>query len=429
MPPIPQRELLRQITDFYLQSHDFNGLPARLLCDSLGRPWEVLRPLAVRLIQRGLAQVLTAETELNSHINRTGFPDVDRQVASLQTEELHHTCFYPSGKHLAVTVDRSEFADTPYRLLLACGEPQLGFVFFDLAILEQYRNDPRYMYECDDIGGRICVTDDYYRTSEMPDRDQVLLEAFGFAYDENLNRCVVAFIRDLAGLTPDHQRLWSSRQLDGAYDVHPDWYNSQVLGQWGSRVSIFTAFLDEQRLINQMARAMGRPPLFQREFGGASDPKPRGFSFLVRPTAEESRAFVLLLDKLLSDNIDADFFGGDLPLEREIRRHDGRVEIQRKGTLSMLDEWFRRHYSTDDWTPWEEAVKTLKEVRRERARPAHVVDDDAFDQRYVAQQRELMVRAYGAMRTLRQALERHPAVRSANITVPEWLERGQIWTC
>lgn len=61
-------------------------------------------------------------------------------------------------------------------------------------MLESYRNDPRYMYENRDIDGFISTRDEFYRSDEMPVKDQILLEPFGFSYDENLNRAVAAFL-------------------------------------------------------------------------------------------------------------------------------------------------------------------------------------------------------------------------------------------
>jgi hypothetical protein len=48
---------------------------------------------------------------------------------------------------------------------------------------------------------------------------------------------------------------------------------------------------------------MGRPNLFRQDFGQYGENEPRRFTFLVRPTLEEFNEFVLLLDKMLSDNL------------------------------------------------------------------------------------------------------------------------------
>ena len=78
-----------------------------------------------------------------------------------------------------------------------------------------------------------------------------------------------------------------------------------------------------------------------------------------------------------------------------------------------------------DPAPLQEAVSVLKEVRRLRQKPAHAVDEDEFDQMYFKRQRDLVVRAYDAVRLLRLVLANHPKVREHK--VPDWLYEGRIW--
>lgn len=423
-----KKELLEKVALFYLNSGDFNGIPAATLVAQTEIEWSKLCDTMRELIEAGLVGVLFSDLELNTHVLRTGFPPKEVQISKLITRELHHTCIYPRPKFLEGFVDRSRYAGEPYTLCLALGEPQLAFRVFDLSILEFYRNDPRYWYRNDDLTGLISIHDEYYQTGQMPERDEILLETFGFAYDQDLHRAVAVFLRYLADLTPEHQQIWKAKEISGSYKLHPDYYRISIEGNWGRRVQIFVAFQKELYLINQMSKAMGRPLLFRRDFGEDGANKPQKLSFLVRPTLEEFNDFVLLLDKLLSDNLNKDFFGTDVPLETEFERVDGKIQVQSKGTLQILDEWVRNSYNTSDWKPWDESIKTLKEVRKLRQKPAHAVDENVFDQRYFKEQRELIIKVYTAVRTLRQMLADHPSVKAAKINIPGWLERGEIWT-
>ncbi len=65
---------------------------------------------------------------------------------------------------------------------------------------------------------------------------------------------------------------------------------------------------------------MGRPRLFVEDCSDHSERKPRNFGFLIRPTLEEFNAFVHTLDKLLSENINRDFFGNEIAFETETVR-------------------------------------------------------------------------------------------------------------
>ena len=56
----------------------------------------------------------------------------------------------------------------------------------------------------------------------MKESDQVLLQLFGFGYDKDVTtRVVVAFLRDLERLSPEHQQLWELHRVDGEYLPHP----------------------------------------------------------------------------------------------------------------------------------------------------------------------------------------------------------------
>jgi hypothetical protein len=307
-------------------------------------------------------------------------------------------------------------------LRLALGEPQLVHVAFDLTILEFYRNDPRYHYRHDDTQGSISISDAYYRKGRMPSRDQILLETFGFAYNGRFDRAVASFLWYLSTLTPEHQSIWQAKILRGKYKLHPVYFRTNILGQWSVEVSIFTAFLEEIRVINAMSKAMGRKPLFRNEIDPSD--KPREFGFLIRPTSKEFGEFQHLLDKLISDNIDPAFFGNEINFEEEHPRPDGRIEIRRKGTLRALEEWLRRRFRPQDAAPFDSMFETFKAVRKARQGPAHSVDDNRFEQKYFRQQRQLVNRAYNAVRTLRLLFANHPSCKS--VPVPKWLFEGQL---
>lgn len=416
--------VLGALTRFYLESGDFNGMSAEALSHACDVEWRELYDILRELIEHDLIGVLTAEVELNTRILRRGFPPKEVQIANLHTDDLYHTCIYPRPAHLEKVTDRARYAGEPYKLCLALGEPQLVHRSFDLSVLEFYRNDPRYVYETNDIEGRISLQN----TEELAESDQVLLQTFGFSYDSSYSRAVAVYLRYLADLSPEHQRIWHAKELVGDYKLHPDYYRHTILGQWGGGISVFTAFLKELNLINKMAKAMERPPLFREDFSEEKGKRPSKFGFLVRPTLEEFNAFVHLLDKMLSDNINKKFFRGEVSEETEVERKDGKIEVRPKGTLQILNEWLRAQYRTDDWSPWEEAYAYLREVRKLRQQPAHVVNENIFDQRYFKEQRQLIIKAYDAVRILRMILMSHPSVQDAGITIPDWLEDGPIWT-
>lgn len=422
----PRERLLDEITDRYLSSPDFNGVSLAVLLMSVMSDWATVRANLIGLVVQECLGVVFPDADDNPHILRFGFEELDTQVRKLESvDDLRHVCAYPRSRHLRTVVNPSSYEGRPFTLELAWGEPQLSYRTFDLAVLEAYRNDPRYYYRNDDIEGSISIREEFYSSAEMPNRDKVLMQTFGFAYDENRNRVVAAFLRYLSVLSPEHQQIWKAREVRDSYRLHPEYYGSAV-GDWsGGGVSVFVALLMELDVINCMARAMGRPPLFRRDFGPDAGTKPPELTFLVRPTSKELNDFVLALDKVLSDNINKDFFCGEVTAETEEERRDGKIAVRAKGTLSMLDEWLRKKIRLPDWEPWKTALATLHEVRDLRQRPAHALDDNVFDQEYLRRQRNLADRAYQAVRTIRLLLANHP--KTKGIEVADTLRRGLVW--
>lgn len=418
--------LVEEITDFYIRSSDFNGIPVRQIIARHKRTgYSGLKTVFLLLIQQDKISIVFGDHHPNPHIKALPDEPHEVQIEKLQnTDLLRNACVYPSASHLKSVVDISKYEGKPFTLRLALGEPQLAFESFDLRALEDYRNDPRYYYKTDDIRGSISASDKY---GEMRPADQVLLQTFGFCYNSQLHRAVAVYLRYLSNLSPEHQQIWNARIVKGDYKLHPDYFKSTIIGSWDLGVSIFAAFVEEFHIINDMCKLIGRPVLFRQEF--SQENRPRELSFLVRPTLKELNTFIHLLDKMLSENLNKKFFGDDIPLEQEeVREKDGKIIVREKGTIQLLEEWLNINFRTpydEDKKLTNQMFETFREIRRLRQKPAHAINEDGFDQMYFQQQRELMIRAYEAVRTVRQALEFHPSVRGYKI--PDWLESGKIW--
>jgi len=416
---------LEYISEFYLSSRDFNGVPVRTLRNELGLEQPTAKELLERLLRAEKIDLLFGNIHPNPHIKAFSHIPHEKQLQFLKEIGLTDSvCVYPGKIHLLTLPLEARFEGRPFDLELARGHGQLEHRAFDLAVLEHYRNDPRYYYETNFINGSISIKDEYFENDSMPEHDQVLMQTFGFAYDTDLNRAVAVFLRYLADLSPEHQRVWHSKMLSGDYKLHPDYYRSSVLGEWGTRISIFEAFTMELKLINEMAALIGKPPLFRQTFDAE---RPRDFGFLLRPTLTEYNSFVLLLDKMLSDNIDKGFFQNELPLEEDRTRADGKIEVRQKGTLALLEEWLRKFFRPAKPEPFEAMFKAFRAVRRLRQKPAHAVNENLFDQAYFKQQRQLMMDAHDALRTLRLVLANHPKVRRNPPKIQENLAKGEIW--
>jgi len=420
---VDQSEVLTAVRNFYFESHDFNGYPVYKLKEEFGLSNEEAKSLIEMLVSSGQVDVMLTG---NPHIKPFTSSEIESQLAGLKVLEFsEHFCLYPKKETLAQLPELNKFKDRPYTMALARGEGQLEFRVFDLSVLEHYRNDPRYIYETDSIHGNISVRDAFYESEAMAERDQVLLQTFGFAYDDEMNRAVAVYLRYLSDLSPEHQQFWQTKQLSDGYKLHPDYFRTTILGEWGTRISIFDAFLEELKLINKMAGLMKMPPMFRNTY---SEQRPREFAFLLRPTVAEFNRFVLLLDQMMSDNLNKRFFASALiPREDEEARADGKIVVRQRGTIALLESWMHRYFHPVDPEPVERIFATFRKVRKLRQEPAHKINDDAFDQQHFKKQRQLMIEAYDAVRYIRQALANHPYVLDCPPHIGKELFEGMIW--
>ena len=408
--------ILEQVMAQYLRTSDFNGMGVASLVSAADFS-------AVKeLIAEGSLDLVRGDGHPNPHIKAFPADSIELQIEKIEAHGLEG-CLYPTPRLLN---ERNAGAGetAPYTRALKEGAPQLSFRTFDLRALEWYRNDPRFDFDVDDIHGRILQK----QGTQVADRAVVLdgLEffEFGFAYDSERNRAVAAFIRYLHDLPEAQQVEMQKHELTGTYKLHPDFYRTQIIGDFPERMSIYDAFLQEKMEINRICELIGKPKLFRTEYGDLK--RPRGFGILIRPTKKEFRDFALILDQLLSDDLNRDFFKGDLELNRNLTDEDGNRVTQPKGTIQLLEEWIGAKFKPAEPADMAELFGNLRAVRRVRQKPAHIVEDNEFDQKYVAEQRQLIIQAFDAVRTLRMVLENHPAARDHE--VPVYLRNAKVWT-
>jgi hypothetical protein len=399
--------LLEIVTEAYLGSRDFNGFSFSGAAPTLPN-LNSLTETVSRLVEVQRLELLFDGADENPAVKRFRVAPRAEQVQQLRERGLRAAWAYPSPSHLALAVNRMQYAGTPFTLRMALGEPQLTFQAFNPTVLERYRNDPRFKYKCDETQGSLRLSDGY--RERMQSSDDSFLETFGFAYDDSGSRAVAVYLRYLRGLTPEYQQIWNLHALNGTYRLHPDYWKITV-GSWDLDRNIFSAILDELRTINAFSGQMGRPPLFRNESGE----RPKEFAFLIRPTSREYRAFVLTLDQMLSDNISVDFFKGEVEATERIQRKDGAAVVQQKGTIKMLEEWLLGRFRAKEPDLVAAIFDGFRRVRKERQKPAHVLEADVFDEAYYQQQRDLLSAAHYALRLLRTAFQNHPDVRPKEV--------------
>lgn len=422
-------EILEKITSFYIDSHDFNGIHIT----SLGDDFEEVKVELIKLLESETIVINFGDRHPNPHILAFEPESIKEQIEKLKNlkvptpeyrdhgilkiqKNVVSCCVYPSRNYLRTKINHSTYQDRPFTLLLAQGEPQLSYRSFNLRVLEFYRNDPRYSFDTNDIQGHISSKSE----SSVHKQDDTFLQTFGFAYDREVkNRYVAVYLRYLSDLTPEHQRRWKLDEVTGDIFLHPDYARTSD-GHWPERESMFVAFCEEIKIINEMASCISGKPLFCNTYD--QENKPRNFGFLIRPTLVEYEDFVILLDKMINDNLSRKFFEDKIA---SFYFEDSSGAKKQKSSIALLEEWLNK-VKFDDPSPFNEMISDFRAIHKKRHPVAHRVAEDVWDNKYFKEQRELMMKAYGAIRTLRLILANHP--KTEGITIPDWLFEGKIWT-
>lgn len=362
-------EITKKVTDFYFSSRDFNGITLRDLYEFAAIDEQSFKAQLETLIRDRSIDLIWEGDIPNPHIKPFPAPETEMQVEKLQSVEIEQSirtaednaqtvsegeakivwsidtigcCVYPAPELLKKKVDWQHYSTRPFTLRLAMGEWQLRPYFFELGVLAIYRNDPRYRYHTNDIDGSLYSVED----SNLNPSDRIFLKHFYFGFDEHGTRSVAVLLGDLWHLTPEHQQIWKAKMLPGSYRfrLHPDARKS-ILGHFPEKSSIFSAFLEELKVINEIALEVKGVPLLKGIFN--HDEKPENFGFLILPTLREYEAFCLTLDRMMSDNLNEEFFAGKIE-ESDVRNGQ---KLERIGGITKLDIWVSKHFRLPDPDP------------------------------------------------------------------------------
>lgn len=432
-----KKKIQEIVYTFFLDSNDFNGIPIRDISEELIIDYSISIDLIKELVIEGNISI---QSSTNPHI--IGFQhykekdqcNILEQAKEIQiveetfgdiTFEREMTefpiCVYPSPKYLEAHRNISIFGNAVYSVKLALGTPQLKLVYFDIEVLDKYANDPRYEFRFDDYSGNIYCKYDENEQPYVRSEDVIFLKSFGLGYNNSNNRLAVAPLCYLKYLSPEHQVYWMSKESQNGGKVLNEYYENIIRGNWVFSYSIFSGFIGEQNCLNELAVMIFGKNLFNKSY--QKDERPREFTFFFKPTLKYYLDFVLLLDKMISDNINKDFFRGNIELDELVPIENGVVERRQKGTLRLFEEWLSMQY-----TDAEEALKFIcgvfKKIRKERQTPAHKIMTNEYSREYDEKQKQLIKDAYTAMLNLRLAFASHPLAKGYK--VPEWLENGKI---
>lgn len=419
-------ELLARIVSFYLGSDDFNGISLQALVkDGNAQTLAALKAL----VARGDVEALSEEA-VNPHIKRLPAPPIPKQLSYFANDVM--VCFYPSIKYMVKVLPGNLYRQRPFTRLLALGHPQLEPIFFQLGVLERYQSDPRYVFRFDGLDGHISVKEKPYRSRDMGDADKVMLETFGLGTSSKGQRVITSYPRYLSALSPRHQQHWQSHRAYGQHKMEANYARRGLFGEWTKGVSIYDALLQELLHINKLCNLIGLPALFRNDFStelvkaerNVALDEPKGFGLLMKPTKKAFLDFAHVLDKVVSENINREFFAAQGIELEERQTSDGHISVTNKGTLRLLEEWLAKRIRIHSKNGPAVIVAPLKEVRNLRQAPAHKFIDDEFSIQYQSKKEKLILDVYISISNIRMFFQTHP--RARNYEFPEHLKPENI---
>ncbi len=428
--------IISLVYDFFVKSNDFNGMPLRDISEILEIPYrESIDLIKVSVTEEDIMiqsstnphiigfQHYPIETQLKILDDAKSITYTEQQFAGVTfvSEDTEYPiCLYPTTSYLKQHRDLSEFRYAPYTEQLALATPHLQAIFFDIEVLDRYVNDPRFDFHFDDYSGRISCHSDEHGNALVREEDEIFIKTFGLGFDSDDNRVAVVYLRYLKDLTDEHQVFWKNKESKLSCYMVPEYYQNTIEGKWTSANSIFTAFLTELELINELTLAIFGDKLFRKDF--AEDERPKEFTFFFTPTSKKFEDFILLLDKMISENINKDFFKGKVDLYDLKRVTKLKSEHKAKGTLRLLEEWMKNSFTHEATIL--NTLKSFQEIRVERQKPAHKISDNQYNKLYTDRQKDVISRAFSSMNSLRKLFQMHP--KAPSIKVPDWLEQYKI---
>lgn len=129
------KELLDSIVDYYLTSHDFNGLPLVSLDGYNANDLE-------DLIREGMVEAVSFDDCLNPCIRAYDYHiKTEDQIQNVRVKK-DSTVLYPTKKALSKIVTNTS---KPYTAKLIKGETQYKIIFFEPQIIDLFASNPKYI--------------------------------------------------------------------------------------------------------------------------------------------------------------------------------------------------------------------------------------------------------------------------------------------
>lgn len=278
----------------------------------------------------------------------------------------------------------------PFSELLKKGNHPYELFYFDIKVLKDFTDDPRYYISNFDERWNISIKTESDDDEKIHPREKIVLDNIGWGYDEIGTRVIAIFLKQLSNLPSQMQLRFYSYLNETDVYLDKSFINS-INAHWSSETSIFKAILYEILEINNICEIIFNDCLFEDTF---EEKRPEDFRLILLPTIKEYNNFISSVDKMVYDNVNKEFFKSKL--EKNWKT------IKRSGSLDLLSEWLTSLNVEQEKI--DNIINSIDDVRQERNIVSHEIHDNELKIEFYEKQCISLLKIYHALKLLIEIL-------------------------
>ena len=169
-----------------------------------------------------------------------------------------------------------------YTQKLTNGECPYKLVYFEVDLLRNIIDNPRYVISNNSFKYNISITEKYDNDETLDEKYKFILDNVGLGFDENNERIFAVLLKELSELHPEMQKRFSVYELKKKTYIDPSYIKSMNEGEWPDP-SLFSAILYQIEQINNLC-SNNDVTLFKSDY---KNKPPIEFNILVLSTKKE----------------------------------------------------------------------------------------------------------------------------------------------
>lgn len=300
----------------------------------------------------------------------------------------------------------------PFSELLKRGIHPYVLFYFDIKVLKDFTDDPRYHISNFDERWNISIKTKPDDDDKIHSREKIVLDDIGWGCDEFDTRVIAIFLKQLSNLHSQMQLRFYSYLNENDVYLDKSFINS-INGSWSTEISIFEAILYEIQEINNICNTIFDECLFEDDF---KEKRPEDFRLILLPTIKEYNNFISSVDKMVYDNINKEFF--KLKLDKNWKT------IKRMGSLNLLSDWLTS--LGVEKGEIDKIFNLIDDVRQERNIVSHEINENELKTEFYEKQSNSLLKIYNALKLLIEILINFHDLNDYELD--EWFIKDKIRT-